>query len=250
METKSRKKIIVGIPCFNEGRNLPLLLNRFVTLSSAQNKYQVEVVVVDDGSTDDTAEQARHFQDKLELRIVSHGANRGLHGSLFTIFSNFIELSNEHVIACVTMDGDDSHDPVFISMLVEKLVLGKDVVIASRYRYNSKTHGVPFHRRVTSASMAALFCFARPIPGVRDYSCGYRAYAPKVIHKLFDHYKEKLVETKSFACMVELLVKCHQIGCSFDEVPFELHYERKRGDSKMQFFRTIRETLQVLRRYY
>lgn len=84
------------------------------------------------------------------------------------------------------------------------------------------------------------------MPGVWDYSCGYRLYSPSIVQKVVHQFGDDIVTQTNFSCMVELLVNCYQVGAIMAEVPFLLRYDLKKGDSKMQFMKTILGTLNVL----
>ena len=80
------------------------------------------------------------------------------------------------------------------------------------------------------------------VPGVKDYTCGYRVYTRPALQAGVARYGQALVEKKSFACMMELLYKLYRCGCTFAEVPFTLYYDSKVGESKMNLGKTIRDS--------
>ena len=109
-----------------------------------------------------------------------------------------------------------------------------DVVIGSRFQPGAEVHGVPAMRRLYSRVMSILFRAAFPIPGVRDYSCGFRAYG------------DGFITEQGFACMVEVLFQLDRLhGVRFAEVPMVLHYDLKPTETKMNVLRTIRDTLRL-----
>jgi dolichol-phosphate mannosyltransferase len=82
--------------------------------------------------------------------------------------------------------------------------------------------------------------------GVRDYTCGYRAYRAALIANAYEKWGSMFVNEPSFACMPDVLWKVSRLSPVFCEVPLSLHYERKPGPSKMQVFKTIRRSLALL----
>lgn len=248
--------IVVAFPCYNEATNIAGLLDRFIALvnsaAAAQVPVDYQIYLIDDGSSDDTRKIASTYLNRLPLIIDGFNQNRGLTAAVTRTFEIFSQLArnNNSPTAFVFMDGDNSHDPEVIPALLSKLTKGFDVVVASRFRKGSKVFGVPLFRSFLTYGMAGLYMFCRHIPGVRDYSCGYRMYSPKIVHQLAQRFGNTLVTEKSFACMVELLVKCHLQGARCSEVPFELHYERKGGGSKMNLIKTIYGSLRVLFRKF
>jgi dolichol-phosphate mannosyltransferase len=76
-------------------------------------------------------------------------------------------------------------------------------------------------------------------PGVRDYSCGFRAYTADILRKLPDAYGSEYLCEDGFACMLELLFKLKRIHARATEVPLVLRYDRKQGESKMKVLQTM-----------
>ena len=74
-----------------------------------------------------------------------------------------------------------------------------------------------------------------PIPGLREYSCGFRGYRAEIIRHAIAFYGNNFVQLKGlgFTCTLEKLVKLRLIGARFGEVPFVLRYDQKQGSSKM-----------------
>ena len=145
------------------------------------------------------------------------------------------------------MDGDNSHSPLFVPELLKKISYGYDVVIASRFQAGAKITGVVWWRQILSFGLTCLFKIIRNISGVRDYSCGYRLYSPRIIKKVKKRFTGDVVFEKSFASMVEILLRCDMEGALMSEVPFLLRYDLKLGESKMPFKKTILGNLKLLK---
>lgn len=246
----SKPYILMALPCYNEAQNLPALLASFADLNKKYSSlFEVRVVVIDDCSKDNTQEVLKSIVlDGLEVKVVTHEVNKGLMGGLNTAFAEFrSNLESEHpATAYALMDGDNSHNPFHLPEMIVKVYQGYDVVVASRYRSGSTICGVSWWRQILSLGVAILFRLLRGIPGVLDYSCGYRTYSPRIVKRLTDAFPEAVVIEKSFACMVELLVKCSLLGARCTEVPFLLRYDQKLGESKMPFKKTIMGTFKIL----
>ncbi|GAB4347476.1 MAG: glycosyltransferase family 2 protein [Flammeovirgaceae bacterium] len=244
------QKVLFALPCYNEAQNIPALLGQFVRLHELyKNSYEIEVVVIDDCSKDSTQEVIKPFLSKYSfIKSIKHEVNKGLTGGINTSFDLFKKEvdANPDIICCGLMDGDNSHNPMTIPDMVSKILQGHDVVVASRYRPGARILGVSFIRQILSLGLALLFKFIRNIPGVRDYSCGYRVYSPSIIKEVKKTYPQDVVFEKSFASMVEILVKCHLAGAICTEVPFVLRYDLKLGHSKMPFKKTIMGNFKLL----
>jgi dolichol-phosphate mannosyltransferase len=146
----------------------------------------------------------------------------------------------------VTMDADDTHPPRLIAGMIAEGAGGADLVIASRFQPGAIWHGRSPDRVLFSNVVSWMFRVAWPMRGVRDYTCGFRAYRASLLQRARDRWGNALVSEPSFACMPDLLWKLHVLRPVIREVPLELHYDRKPGASKMQVARTIRRTVILL----
>lgn len=112
-------------------------------------------------------------------------------------------------------------------------------MVASRYAPGGEQYGLNPLRKVLSWGAGQVMTLFFPVAGLRDYSCGYRAYRASVLESSYLIYGENLIESRSFAGMVELLVKVVNYCRDIREIPFNLHYEKKQGKSKMRVMATI-----------
>ena len=239
-----RRRAWVVLPAFNEEEALgPLLDGIAAALDGAGVPY--EVVVVDDGSRDRTLAVAEEHARRLPVEIVRHPVNQGLGAALrdgLTYAAGRAAASD----AVVTLDADGSQPPELIPRLMARLDGGFAVVIASRYRPGSEIHGVPALRRALSYWGGWLFRVLFPTRGVRDYTCGFRAYRAGALQEAIAEEGAALFDQDGFQCMVDLLLKLRRRGATFAEEPLVLRYDRKRGASKMRVARTIGNTLTLL----
>jgi dolichol-phosphate mannosyltransferase len=238
--------ILVVLPAFNEVDATPRLLARLRDVARTHPE-PIQCLVVDDGSSDGTAEAAeRENTAEVPVTVVRHPQNRGLHGALDTGLRTAIKMCapSDWII---TMDADDTHPPDLIpGMLAAAAKNDAAVVICSRFQPGAEWHGLSWDRMLFSYTVSAMFRTVWPIRGVRDYTCGYRAYRAELIVRAYERWGTMLVNEPSFACMPDVLWKVSRLRPRFSEVPLSLHYERKPGASKMQVFKTIRRSLVLL----
>ena len=234
----------VVLPAYNEADGLPLLLDR-IRRVFADNGKSYHVIVVDDASTDDTADIAVDYSMRMPVSLVQHIKNQNLPGALRSGLTAAVGLAKEGDVI-VTMDGDDTHPPAFINPLLQKIEEGYDIVTASRYQKGSRVVGVPKFRVLMTYGAKLLFQAIMPIPGVRDYTCGYRAYRFNVLKETMDHYGDQFVSEKGFSCMADVLLKMRKFKYVFGEVPLLLRYDQKQGLSKMNVGRTATMSLKLL----
>jgi dolichol-phosphate mannosyltransferase len=242
----AQQTVYVVLPAYNEQEALaPLLESIRTALDGAPWPYKV--IVVDDGSKDATALVASKAIFVMPIELVEHRVNRGLAAAIRTGLAAALDRCGENDVV-VTMDADNTHPPRLISDMMAKIDQGFDVVIASRFQPGAKVYGVPRSRLLYSVGARYLFQVLFPIRGVRDYTCGYRAYRASALRQAREAYGNRLITETGFSCMADLLLKLQRLPLRMTEVPLELHYERRGAGSKMQVARTIRQTLSLLLR--
>lgn len=244
LEFGTRLMVIITLPAYNEEQTLPMLLEA-IREAMEENRIDYRVIVVNDGSSDGTARSAEKLLHVMPLAIVEHPENRGLGESIRTgLLEGLQDAADRDIL--VTMDSDNTHTPGLIARMVRSIREGNDVVIASRYRPGARVMGVPLHRRVLSRVSSWIFRTCFPTRGVRDFTCGFRAYRAGVLKQAFATYGQEFVAQSGFSCMVDVLLKLRRMDAIMSEVPLILRYDRKLGASKMQVLRTIGDTLSLL----
>ena len=239
-----RRKVYVALPAFNEEAGIGRLLTRIdEAMQEAGQPYQV--VVVNDGSKDRTAEVVSEYSKSMPVTLKEHTANQGLGATIRDGLVAAADLAEDRDII-VTMDADDTHTPGLIVRMVRMISEGYDVIVASRYQPGARTVGVPAYRRLVSYFASIVFRVVLPIKGLRDFTCGYRAYRGEVIKRAIKEYGPRFVDQEGFQCMVDILLKLRNLHLLFGEVPLVLRYDYKEGASKMKVGSTIVRTLALV----
>jgi dolichol-phosphate mannosyltransferase len=242
--------IFVIFPAYNEEKVIrPTLLALVEAMRGKGLEYRA--VLVDDGSTDRTIAEAeaavRDSGGQLPLTVLRHDQNRGLGAGLRTgIYWCLDHAGDDDVI--VTLDADNTHPPALIPTLVGKLDEGYDLTIASRYRQGAEVHGVPGYRRALSDIGRLTFQALYPIPGVRDYTCCFRAFRVPLLRRARLAYGDQLCTARGFEAVMDLLLRLGPLGVRAHEIGFVLDYGERVGQSKMKVLKTIRQTLGLLAR--
>lgn len=242
--------LYIVLPAYNEAEALPVLLEA-IEQNCAPIPHQI--VVVNDGSTDSTWDVAHNYSLAHEnLHLVNHVQNQGLGAALNSGFQYVLNSNQkctragdradqEQVVPdiLITMDADNTQPADCIPLLCEQICLGADLVIASRYVHGGEQHGLSLGRRLLSWGAGRVMQYFVPITGVRDYSCGYRAYRLSLLAQGTRLYGPNIIVSRNFSGMVELLLKVAPLAKHVTEVPLKLHYEFKKGASKMRIGATI-----------
>ena len=213
----------VVVPVFNEQDNVAPLLAALST-SLVETGHSYEVIVVDDGSTDETYSRlARQAELDERVRLVKLRRNYGQTAALAAGFDH----ARGDVI--VTLDGDLQNDPADIGTLLAKLDEGYDLV--SGWRRNRQDS---FGRRLPSRVANWLI---GAVTGVRlhDYGCTLKAYRAEIAD-----------ETRLYGEMHRFLpALAHMAGARITEVPVR-HHRRVSGRSKYGIGRTFKVLLDLL----
>lgn len=238
--------VYLGLPAFNEELAIAPLFDRIraarLDLIETGLVSDLQVIFYDDGSTDKTPDQVRTQSEGLDVMLLSPANNGGLGVAMRGLLNHFLDSAAEQDVL-VVMDADDTHDPNQIGELLTSMdEYGQDVVVASRYRRGSIVAGVPPYRQVLSLGFGGLVRVMLPVKGVRDYSCGYRAYTYSALCAVSEESGFPLQES-GFASMPEVLVRLRGHGLTFGEIPLKLAYDRRLTVSKMRAWQNTRRLL-------
>ena len=227
------RTLYVLLPIFNEAAGLALLLDK-IAAASASIGMPYRVLALDDGSTDGSGAILEHSAATQPIEVLRHAINRGLGETVRDLFERAAALAEDDDVI-VRLDADDTHDPELIAAMIRRIDEGHDVVIASRFQPGGGQRGVNAYRTVLTRGANGLMRLVFPIPGVREYTCGFRAYRGRIIREAIDTFGNNFVQLKGlgFTSTLEKLVKLHMLGASVSEVPFTLRYDQKQSDSKM-----------------
>ncbi len=241
--------LTVVLPAYNEEQDIKALVSRWQQFRlELKDRYglELEIVAVNDGSKDKTREIAEGLErEYTNFTLINHPYNKGLGEAVKTGISHFLQNCPQSQYMCL-MDCDNTHDPCYITdMLNCSREDRADVVIASRYWTSAKVEGLSRLRLLMSQGARYIFKLLLNVPGVRDYTCGYRVYRREIIQRAFHRFGDGLVSESGFTCMAELLYKLYTCGAVFGEIPFVLRYDFKKGASKMAVLKTAANSIRL-----
>lgn len=205
--------VLVAIPAYNEEAAIGSVI-------LATKQMTDNVLVVDDGSSDNTAEIAR----AAGAKVIQHNRNKGKGAAIKTIFRYMI---TEEFEALVLIDGDGQHMPQDIPEVVDPIINGTcDIVIGSRYIDQDRTQ-TPIYRRVGQKILdyATLGLTGR---SVSDSQSGFRAFSPCAV-------KQISITTDGMGVESEMLSKASEQDLDFKEVPIDIRYDGIDGQTYNPF---------------
>lgn len=220
-------RISVVVPFYNEEEGIPPLRDKLSRLAAAlAPKYELECVLVDDGSQDDSERIAHQsFAGMPRVVYAKHGQNRGLGAAMRTGFSK----ATGDIICAI--DSDCTYDPLQIPRLLDVLEkTDADIAAASPYHPKGGVENVIGWRLFLSRGaswMYRIVCSSK----LYTYTSMMRAYRRAVVNAVsFD--------SDGFAGVTEILLRASHQGYRVVEVPMVLH-SRVTGVSKMKVMRSV-----------
>lgn len=197
----------VIIPAYNEAKRLPLTLIDVNKHLSAVD-YDYEIIVVDDGSKDDTAEIAGRFSHIIKnLRVIDNKKN---HGKGWVVRQGMLEAKGRWRLF---MDADNATTVDQFQKMIPYLS-EYQIVIGSRDVKGAKlTPPQPFYKRWLG-NIGNLIIQILLLPGLWDTQCGFKCFSEEATEKIF-----KLMKTNRWAFDVEVLVLGKKLGYKIKEIP-------------------------------
>lgn len=206
----NRPDLSIVIPAYNEEKRLPRTLAQIEDYVSAENApiNTFEVVVVDDGSTDATAAVAQEWSEKLSLRVVSNGGNRG---KGYSVRHGMLEARGRVVLFT---DADLSSPIQECAKLLSAIAAGNDVAIGSRAVDRSliEQHQSPF--REVAGMIFNAFVRALTLLPFHDTQCGFKAFLLDPSRIIFEQQR-----IDGFGFDPEILFIAKRHGLRMIEVP-------------------------------
>ncbi|MFN1836246.1 polyprenol monophosphomannose synthase [Balneola sp. MJW-20] len=213
---------LVVVPTFNESHNISRIIDELMAIEES-----VDVLVIDDGSPDGTADKVRASMEKYEDRIslIEREGKQGLGTAYVRGFKYAIKKGYSYVCE---MDADFSHNPADVDKLVQEVKSGNaDVAIGSRYSNGISIINWPLSRLILS------YCaniYARTITGlpVFDTTAGFKCLRREVIENI----DLERIKSNGYAFQIELHFRAWKAGFKLKEVSIVFR-EREEGVSKM-----------------
>ena len=220
---------LTALPVFNEARHVDGVLHEV-------RRYCPDVLVVDDGSTDETAARLAARQD---IQVVTHERNRGYGAALVTAFEY---AAAHHYDVLVTIDCDGQHEPQRIPRFAAACG-DVDIVSGSRYLKKYAGDSVPPVRRQQINQRLTAELNQRLGLQLTDAFCGFKAYRVAALRRL-------CLQETGYAMPLELWVQAVALGLRIVELPVPLVYleeERSFGgmlddaDTRLRYYHEVLE---------
>ncbi|MDD4606723.1 MAG: glycosyltransferase family 2 protein [Patescibacteria group bacterium] len=221
-----QSKIVVVIPAYNEAPVIQKTLNEVLKFISAK-----DILVIDDGSSDQTAELVQ----ALGVKVVRHVINLGCGGAIKTGLDYAVKKMQADIV--VTFDADGQHDASQIQSIIEPISNHQaDLVIGSRFI--SENLDMPWYR-VLANKIANLITFILFGAKITDSQSGLRAFSRESLQKL-------KLESNTFEFSSEIIIEARRNKLKIIEKPINVRYTDYSLSKGQGFFRAGPKTLYKL----
>jgi len=242
------QKVTVVFPAYNEAGAIARVLEETHSLFSRQNLGKVELIVVDDGSKDDTVAVVRRAAERLPVTLIEHGTNRGLGGALSTGMLAAAQASGPDDVV-LTTESDGTQPASKLVELAQAIRDGADFAVATPLT-GCGFEGVPLYRRVLSRGANLLYGLLFPVRGLHDYTNLVRGFRASLLQRGIAAYgPESFIDQRGFEAVPDILLKLRRFKPRVAEVGLKIDFTQMERDSSMDVLRTIRRSLLLCLRH-
>ncbi|MCL4437570.1 glycosyltransferase family 2 protein [Patescibacteria group bacterium] len=224
------------IPAYNESERLPPTLVD-INQKLKNVNYNYEIIVINDGSRDNTAEKVKIMINKGEvknLKLIDNKENKGKGGVVRQGM-----LAAEGKIRLFT-DADNSTSISHFEQMIPYFNQGYDVVIGSRALKGSRLDPPqPFSRRILG-KLGNVFIQVMVLPGIWDTQCGFKAFSKEAALKIFD-----LSRISGWGFDVEALALAHHFGYKIKEIPVRWVNDTRSRVKGSAYLQVLLETIKI-----
>lgn len=227
---KKCPRVIISIPAYNEEKTLPFVLQEIKNVMG-NPRYKYQILVLDDGSRDQTVEVAQAYG----AIVVSNKRNRGL---AETFKAEMRECLNLNADIIVHTDADGQYHSKHIPELIQKIEQGYDLVLGSRFR--GRIQEMPLLKRLGNIAFAEVLSSLTKVR-ITDSTTGFRAFTAEIAREI--NY------INTFTYTQEQIIKAAKQGFKIAEIPI---IARKTRDSRLfknPFEYALKAWINILRIY-
>lgn len=212
---------VVIIPTYNEKENIRAITEAVLALEPL-----FDILVIDDGSPDGTADIVRVLQKEHPGRIqmIERSGKLGLGTAYLTGFKKALESGYEYIFE---MDADFSHNPADLERMIEMADRGADVVVGSRYKCGVNVVNWPIGRVIMSYYASRYVRIVTGMP-VNDATAGFVCYSAEVLRAI----DLDAIGMKGYGFQIEMKYTAWKLGFRIEELSI-IFTDRTRGESKM-----------------
>lgn len=234
--TKPLESLTIFIPFYNEEESIPGLAKRLIpVVRQLQVKWQVQLVMVDDGSSDKTHQSLLHYFTGLpfiQTTVLQHTQNRGIGGAMQTAF-----MAATGDLIC-TLDSDCTYAPEKLPEMLDMMLReNADIITGSPYHPLGRVENVDSRRLLLSKTASIMYSFLVPTK-LHCYTSFFRIYRR-------EWARTEFFRSSGFLAVTEILISAASEGARVVEFPVSMG-SRAAGRSKMKVAKVTFDHLQLM----
>lgn len=234
MMVDTKPYLSVIIPAYNETSRLPLTLVDIDRHLSTKD-YSYEIIVVNDGSSDDTQEVAQKFTKLIpNLRVIGYSDNQGKGNA---VKLGMLEAKGRYRLFD---DSDNSTAIDHFDKMIPLLKEGYDIVIGSRDAEGAQMHPPQSFLKRILGNMGNLFIQTLLLPGIWDTQCGFKVFTEESAMRIFPQQK-----IKRWGFDIEALALAKRMGYRIKEIPVYWVNDAESKVKPLAYFQVLFETVKV-----
>lgn len=224
------------VPAFNEEIDMPLWLES-VYRSKWRRAFR-KIIIVNDGSTDQTLREIKLYKNKLPLQLLTYRKNQGPGYAFRKGLNLAIKIANKGAMV-VTMECDNTSDLTILDKMIKKINDGADVCVSSYYTKGGGVSNNNWWRSLISKCGNLVIRLGTDISGVKTFSSFYRIYKLEALRELTKDTQGELFVENGFAYAIEILARLFRLKMKLTEVPLFLVNSNRKGKSHMKIIPAI-----------
>ncbi|MGI0090511.1 MAG: polyprenol monophosphomannose synthase [Nitrososphaerales archaeon] len=240
LRSSGKKLLCQVVPTYNETENIEALIERIEKIRDRLS-FDVRLVIVDDNSSDGTADKVKSLAEKYDnVDLVQRAKPDGIGSAYMDGFAYSISKFNTDFVG--EIDADLQHPPELLVEMTKVASTGIDIVIASRYIQGGGAADWSLGRRIVSKGANLLTRIFLRIPAA-DSTSGYRLLSRRAIEAL-SAYR---ISSKGYSFQVESLYAYKKAKMTFAEIPytFEIRRAGKTKLSKKEMWEFAKTTIKT-----
>lgn len=216
------KKIAVIMPAWNEAKHISKIIKR-IQKTAEENKLKLDIIIIDDGSTDKTAEIATNTKANIVLKhIINLGKGNAARTGCDYAYKQKYDI-------LILMDSDGQHEPEDIPRFLKELEIN-DIV----YGYRTAEGKSPLLMRIGNYGLTTITKLLFGI-AIKDTQSGYRAFKIK-------NYKQLRWESKEYGMETEMIINSK--GLKYAEIPIKTIYlDKYKGTTPIQGIKILNQMI-------
>jgi len=238
------------LPAYNEAATVGLSLYKIGEVMKEVHR-EYELVVLNDGSTDETLHVINSYERILPLNVINVETNRGFGPSVYALLNEATKKSMfpERDIV-ITIEADFSQDPTVVPSMVREIEGGAELVIASSFVKGSSMTDASLLFRILNSTLYLLMRNLYAISGVKDYVSSFRAYRVNLIKRALDRFEDDLITQPGRSANTELLLNINHLSPKIVEVPLLFRFDFRKRSSRVQVHKMWWEYVKMIARLW